>query len=190
LARPWGAEKEYWSSKGKKAMTPNQLPGCLIAILIFSMISGCAYPISKDWRELADPTLTFSQVLENSSRYRGEIVIWGGIISRIRPLSEGTEMIIIQAPLDAGGHPDTRVTMGRFLAKTDQTLDPKIYANGSLVTLAGMITGEKEEELGPMRIPYPVVDILELHLWKKKTWEDLSSLENENLDGADYGGGG
>ncbi len=72
-------------------MTPNKLPGCLISILILSMISSCAYPISKEWRELADPSLTFSQVLENSFRYRGEIVIWGGIIDRIRPLSEGTE---------------------------------------------------------------------------------------------------
>ena len=84
---------------------------------------------------MAASSLTFSQVLENPSRYRGEIVIWGGIIDRIRHLSEGTEMTIIQAPLDAEGHPDTGITMGRFLAKTDQKLDPKIYAKESMVTL-------------------------------------------------------
>lgn len=169
-----GSEKRILDHGGVEGMAANKLAGCLISIFILSMISGCAYPIPKGWRELADPALTFSQVLGTPSRYRGEIVIWGGIIARIRRLSEGTEMTIIQAPLDAGEYPDTRITMGRFLAKTDQTLDPKIYANGSLVTLAGMITGEKEEETGPMRIPYPVVDILALHLWKKNTWEDLS----------------
>ncbi len=169
-------------------MTPNKLPGCLISILILSMISGCTYPISKDWRYLAASSLTFSQVLENPSRYRGEIIIWGGIIDRMRRLSEGTEMTIIQAPLDAEGHPDTGITMGRFLAKTEQKLDPKIYARESMVTLAGMITGEKEEETGPMKIIYPIVDIFELHLWKKKTWEDLTPPENEILDGADDGG--
>jgi len=149
-------------------MASHKFPDLLLCALIVSALAGCAYPISKDLREAASMDLTLSMVVQNPKPYLGSIVIWGGIMFEVMNRPKGTEVTIIQIPLDSGGYPNTRITQGRFIAKTDKSLDPEIYKKGKKITLAGEITGIKEKELGPMKIPYPVVEILELHLWENK----------------------
>jgi outer membrane lipoprotein len=179
---------------GGRAMILAALPGLLICVFFLSMISSCSPPILKDWRELADPSLTFSRVLRNPYQYRGEIVIWGGIIEGVRPIPGGTALRIIETPLRAGGRPDPRITEGRFFARIGRTLDPKVYARGKVVSLAGMITGVNKEP-GRELVLYPVVDVFELHLWEgirlksfpqKWDWEDVPPPENWDWEDFPY----
>jgi outer membrane lipoprotein len=137
----------------------------LIIILFLAGFSGCAYPISQDWRNLADSHLTLAKFLDHPNSYPEAIVIWGGVIARVRSHSEETEMTVIESPLDSRGCPDTRITQGRFLAETERHLNPRVYREGMKVTLAGQILGVTEIESGPMKVPYPVLRVRELHLW-------------------------
>jgi outer membrane lipoprotein len=134
------------------------------------LLSACAYPISKQFREEARKDLTFSTVLQNPTTYRGSVVIWGGVIINTLNRPEGTEITVLQTPLDSGGEPaDEKFSHGRFIAKSPQFLDPEIYKNGRKITVAGEITGQETRPLGAMQYRYPVLVIKELHLWEKET---------------------
>lgn len=134
------------------------------------LLSACAYPISQPFRDEARKDLTFSTVLQNPTTYRGSVVIWGGVIIDTVNRPEGTEITVLETPLDSGGEPgDEEFSRGRFIAKSLQFLDPEIYKNGRKITVAGEITGQETRPLGAMQYRYPVLMIKELHLWKKET---------------------
>jgi len=155
-----------------------------IGILSVSL-GGCAYPISRAWRNEVNPALTFSQVAEKPKAYWGEIVIWGGVVIALQTRSGTTRMLIIQNPLDSRGRPDTRITEGRFIARTGDFIDPERYKRGTRVTLAGEIIGERDVSSGSMKIPYPVVKILELHRWEEK-WGEEMQKKLESFDPGFY----
>jgi outer membrane lipoprotein len=141
----------------------------VFALGIWCLAAGaCAYPISSLVRAEADPNLTLPKVVENPKAYLGFIVIWGGVVSKVFPGTEGTRLLIRQAPLDSQGHPQTRITEGEFIARTPKSLDPLVYRRGLAVTLAGKIEGVEEKNLGVMEYPRPVLRIIELHPWEKK----------------------
>jgi outer membrane lipoprotein len=107
-------------------------------------------------------------VVENPKGYLGSIVIWGGVVSKVSRGAEGTSLLVMQAPLDSKGHPQTRIALGEFIARTSESLDPRVYRKGLTITLAGEIDGVEEKELGPMEYPRPVLRIIQIHPWEKK----------------------
>jgi starvation-inducible outer membrane lipoprotein len=128
----------------------------------------CAHPISSLVRAEADPTLTLPKVLENPKAYLGSIVIWGGVISKVSRGTEGSRLLVIQAPLDSRGYPQTRVTQGEFIAWTSESLDPRVYRRGLTITLAGEIDDVEEKKQSPMEYPLPVLRIIQMHPWEEK----------------------
>jgi outer membrane lipoprotein len=133
------------------------------------LIFGCAYPISKAVRQEAREGPTFSMVLQDPTAYVGSIVLWGGRIIETIPQSEGSEIIVLETPLDYLEEPEAaKYSRGRFIAKSSKLLDPEIYKKGRKITLAGEIVGKEKRPLGKAQYTYPVVMIKELYLWKKK----------------------
>ncbi|MEJ2723323.1 MAG: Slp family lipoprotein [Deltaproteobacteria bacterium] len=140
-----------------------------VLVLCVAAFAGCSYPISQQLRQEARKDLTFPMVLENPTNYIGSIVLWGGSIIETVTLTEGSEIFVLQTPLDHMEVPAaSRHSQGRFIAKSSRFLDPEIYKNGRKITLAGEITGKETRPLGKSQYTYPVVAIKELHLWKKK----------------------
>lgn len=128
--------------------------------------SGCFYPISRPLRQAAAGAPSFAAVLANPDAYQGRIVIWGGVILQTTPTPQGTEVTILQTPLDSWEEPDqARFTQGRFIAKASGFLDPALYARGHRATVAGAIAGKKMELLGMAAYAWPVVEVQELYLW-------------------------
>jgi starvation-inducible outer membrane lipoprotein len=70
--------------------------------------------------------------------------------------------------LDAQEHPLTDVTYGAFVAHTPQSLDPLLFRKGMVITLAGMIDGVDEKELGPEEVPRPLVRVIQIHSWNER----------------------
>jgi outer membrane lipoprotein len=142
----------------------------LIALLLFAA-SGCAYPIAEKYREEAAKDLTFPMVFRDPTAYRGRTVLWGGEIIETTNLQEGTEILILETPLDRRGFPDdAKYSQGRFVAKSPEFLDPAIYKKGMKVTLAGEISGKETRPLGKTSYTYPVVMIKQLYLWNVERW--------------------
>jgi outer membrane lipoprotein len=143
-------------------------PG-LFLFLSIVLISGCSHVISKELRDSAKKELLFPTVQKNPEIYGGETVIWGGVIIQTLNRKEGTEIQILETPLDISEKPeDSESSQGRFIAKTPQYLDPEVYQKGKKITVAGPITGEEVLPLGEIQYTYPVVSITEMHLWKKE----------------------
>ena len=133
------------------------------------LLLGCAsLPISKQLRTEAAKNVTFSMVLENPKAYVGTIVLWGGQIIKTVNLKEGTEIFLLETPLDSYERPEGGFSSrGRFIAKDSNFLDPAVYKKNRWITLAGEVIGEKTEALGKTEYTYPVVAVKQLHLWKR-----------------------
>jgi len=124
--------------------------------------------------------LTYPVVVQNPKDYGGTTVIWGGMISDVRNGDEGGRMAILEAPLNERGNPQLQTIRGTFIAATDRYLDPKVYLRGKKVTLAGGISGQQTKVIGAVQYVYPVVTMLEVHLWDEPLVK-LSEAYKERL---------
>jgi len=128
--------------------------------------SGCVYPISKKIRLEAKSNLTIPMVQKDPAAFAGSTVIWGGIILNTANRPDGSDLAILEMPLDVFGMPQgAEYTRGRFIARSPDFLDPAIYRRGRKITLAGAVAGIVKRPLGKTEYAYPVVTIKELHLW-------------------------
>ncbi len=143
-----------------------------ICFVFLSMVLfGCSYPISKEVRQEARKDLTFSQVLQNPAAYKGSTVIWGGSIIQTINRADGTDILVLETPLERQQRPESeRYSQGRFIVKSRNFLDPEIYKNGRKITVAGDIVGQDSRPLGQVRYNYPVVEAKELYLWNPETY--------------------
>jgi len=139
----------------------------VLLVLLFALLSGCAPVISKDLRNQVDPNLTFQQVLQNPTAYKGAIVVWGGEIIEAVNQNDGTTLIeVFQRSLGWREEPkQTVASQGRFLALADRYLDPYIFRKGRRVTIGGEILGEEIKPLGKMDYHYPLLLCKQIYLW-------------------------
>lgn len=129
----------------------------------------CTHPISKQLRRQAGKdAVPFTAALADPAAGKGRIVLWGGKVVETTNIPNGTEIVVLETPLDFLGVPDAaRASRGRFLARSTQFLDPAIYAPDRDITIAGEIAGAEERPLGQTTYSYPVILVKELHLWEK-----------------------
>ena len=136
-------------------------------LLLLVVLSGCSV-ISGDIRSKADPLLTFELVSPYPAQYAGEIVIWGGYIIENQADHGHNRLVILQTPLSFNQEPKSRDTsQGRFIVRSDQYLDPEVYAKGRAVTVAGRVadfTTNIDDAYGS----YPVLHLLEVYIWKNR----------------------
>ena len=145
---------------------------CALALLLIA--GACTHPISRNLRKEAQKdSIPFTTVLAEPDAAKGKIVLWGGRIIQTTNLKDGSEIIVLETPLDFLGLPDeAESSRGRFIARSTEFLDPAIYSPDRKITLAGKIVGAEERTLGETTYRYPVADIQELYLWEKPGPED------------------
>jgi outer membrane lipoprotein len=139
----------------------------LIQLAIAVIISaGCAPPFSKMLLDKVEKNLPFSELNKAPESHVGKIMMVGGTIVDTKNLQEGTQLEVLQRPLDGEGQPtQTDETGGRFLVVTSQFLDGAVYHRGRSVTIIGEVTGSQVQPLGELQYRYPVLTAKELHLW-------------------------
>ncbi|MEW6674706.1 MAG: Slp family lipoprotein [Nitrospirota bacterium] len=136
--------------------------------LVLFFLPSCAHVISEGLREEAVKEIPFSEIVKNPDAHKGKTVIVGGEIINSRNLKEGTEIEVLQKPLDSQGRPkEVDISEGRFLIFNIGYLDTAIYSRGRKITVAGTIKGKKTLHLGEIEYTYPVIEPKELHLWGK-----------------------
>jgi outer membrane lipoprotein len=142
----------------------------IFSILQFAIIAilsiGCAPPFSKTLLDKVEKRITFSELSKAPENHAGKIMMVGGTIVDTKNLKEGTQIEVLQKPLDSEGRPEmTDETGGRFLAVSQTYLDAAVYHRGRNVTIIGEVTGSKVQPLGEIEYRYPVLTAKELHLW-------------------------
>jgi hypothetical protein len=87
-------------------------------------------------------------VLQNPDGYIAAVVIWAGRIIETLNRKEGTEITVLETPLDYWGRPAAgEFSQGRFIAQTPKFLDLVIYPSGRMITVAGEIIGKETKPL-------------------------------------------
>jgi outer membrane lipoprotein len=146
----------------------------LLLLLISSSLTACAPALSKQFREKAVPPVSFDELLRDPNTHGGSNVILGGYILEVKNMSDGSRVIILQAPLDFQNRPHSRdKSKGRFLALTNKFIDPEIYKKDRKLTVGGRVAGVSAQPLGDRIYRYPVIEIEELYLWaeeKRRDW--------------------
>lgn len=143
----------------------------LLLLTLASIVgaTGCAYPVSKKYRDKVRERVSFTDVREEPEQYKGETVIWGGVILKARNTEDGSELEVLQTPLNFLYEPgDPRESKGRFIAKTPKFLDPEVYDKSKVITVAGTVVGKKAKKLDEAQYTYPVVEIEESYLWERR----------------------
>ncbi|NOY53104.1 MAG: hypothetical protein GXP58_05720 [Deltaproteobacteria bacterium] len=135
------------------------------ALIIYA--AGCAAPVvPPELRGRVNRSVSFSQLVQNPEYYRGTLVVLGGVILSAVNRPQGTEITILQKPLDRGDEPrEVDESYGRFIALYKGYLETKVYSKDRRVTVLGVVSGKEERALGEIRYGYPVITVTKIRLW-------------------------
>lgn len=145
-------------------------------LLLPLFMAGCAHQgVSKESLMLADRTVTYPVLRENPDEFAGKYVHLGGAIAGVRNMASGSEIEVVELPLNRSGKPESgSASGGRFLARGDQFLDPLVFKPGLYISLVGKVKGQKVGLLDNVEYHYPLILIQELHLWKPENFVNTS----------------
>ena len=147
----------------KKGMNLRKGAGLLL-LLVF----GCAAPLSQQARSQVTYTGSFSALAKEAQKFIGETTILGGKIIDVTAATEGSELTILQLPLDQNQRPvDEDRSEGRYLIRFQRFLEPEIYKKGSLITAVAKLTAVEIRAIGQFDFAYPVFQEVELKVWPK-----------------------
>ncbi len=140
-----------------------------IFIILSVFLMSCAHVISKEAVERAAKDIPFNTIRNNTDAYINKTFILGGTIVETKNTKEGTEIEVVQVPVDRYGYLiDRDMSEGRFIIITSRHLDPAIYRNERSITFAGRLTGSRKKILGELEYDYPVFEAKEIFLWKEE----------------------
>jgi len=167
-----------------------------LAMAMLALMAGCASAlvIPEPLEQQVDKAVTFSEVLESPDSYRGKVVVWGGEVLKAKALKGGTQLEVLQLPLDdeQGPVPERMESKGRFLAWQSEFLDPATMTDGTRVTIVGEVTGASVEKMDEADYRYPTLDVKHLHRWEVRQPDDRRSHGPwwGVFGGVGFGGGG
>ena len=143
---------------------------------MLAVTAGCASTsvIPESLEQQVDKSVTFSQVLQSPDSYRGTVVLLGGEVLRAKAMRGGTQLEVLQLPLGDDQEPVTerREFKGRFLAVQKDFLDPATIADGTRVTIVGVITGASVEKMDEADYRFPTLEVKHLHRWDPRQVDD------------------
>ncbi|HMA67080.1 MAG TPA: Slp family lipoprotein [Desulfosalsimonadaceae bacterium] len=147
-------------------MNPKNPLFFLLLLLPAALLAACSVVSSDIRRQAAD--VPFAKIAEDPAAYEGRTVILGGYVAKLENLIDKSRLVVLQAPLDFQDRPGRRRdSRGRFVAVTENFLDPMVYEKGRQVTVAGTISGRSREKVGEYRYAMPVLAAKEIHLWQQ-----------------------
>lgn len=147
----------------------------LLAVLVLS--TACASPrvVPETLEPLVDRAVTFREVVAAPDSYQGKVVVFGGEVLKAKRLKEGTQIELLQLPLDTRERPirDRQQSQGRFLAIQPEFLDPATIAEGTSMTIVGELSMTKVEHLDDIEYRYPVLMVKYLQTWPMSSPESV-----------------
>lgn len=140
--------------------------------ILFLLLLGCSnVPVAI--KEAPQPDWQLGQVNQHPEQHQGEAIRWGGQIIKVENTDTGSLLHIVQFPLNSFGRPDIdKRSQGRFLAQTREFIDPYIYKSGTLITVAGSLSGEKTITVDKKTMTIPVVSIADTYRWVSQRYHD------------------
>ena len=140
----------------------------LVALVLAAVLAGCATSVPPSIRSGEGDALTVAQARESGGQPAGTRVRWGGRILAVHNGPRTTRVEVLSLPLARGGEPQRDDGgRGRFIARVEGFLDPAVYAEDRLLTVYGVLSGVETRPVGEYPYVYPVVDVVDRHLWEE-----------------------
>jgi outer membrane lipoprotein len=140
----------------------------LVGIILIVFVTACTKGISKQARSQVTYSGDFSELQRNPDDYKDEIVLLGGKIIDTKVNADSSEIIVLQLPLGGGDRPDVGdQSMGRFVIRSKQLLDPALYRKGMAITVVGRLVGNETRTIDEFKYNYPVIEPMEVKLWSE-----------------------
>jgi len=180
-------------------MRHRYLPLWVVAYSLF--VLGCSSSpvrIPEALQPQIDQNLTFTEVLTSPGSYRGRLMLLGGEILKAKRLKEGTQVELLQLPLNKDQEPTTDLTrsQGRMLVLHQTSLDPATLTPGMLVTFVGEVSGAIIEKIDEADYRYPTLTVKYWYVWPPATVDSWRSgplygvYGGMGVGGGSRGGGG
>ena len=174
-------------------MWPRFLTLWVVAVSL--VVLGCSSSpvrIPEALQPQIDPNLTFTEVLTSPGSYRGRLMLLGGEILKAKRLKEGTQVELLQLPLNKDQEPTTDLTQsqGRMLVLHQASLDPATLMQGMLVTFVGEVSGAIIEKIDEADYRYPTLTVKHWYVWPPATVNGWRSGPFYGVYGGMGAGGG
>jgi len=132
------------------------LPGCVTSQLVTPEMEA---QIARD--------IPFESLKAEPEKFKGRVVVIGGKVLGAKRLKEGTQIEVLQLPLDKADGPIMNLvnSQGRFLAYQTEFLDPATIPAGTQVSMIAELTGTKTLPLDEVDYTYPTLKIRTLKIW-------------------------
>ncbi len=147
-------------------------PAALAATWLLA--SGCVtselVPTEMEPRIARD--LSFDSLKAEPEKFKGRVVVLGGKVLSAKRLKEGTQIEVLQLPLDKADAPIMTLarSRGRFLAYQEAFLDPATLPAGTAVSMIAEVTGHKTQPLDEVDYTYPTLTIRTLKVWPEQRY--------------------
>ncbi len=168
-----------------------------VAAFILAAACSSQRVVPESLEPLVDRTVTFQEILSAPESYQGKVVVLGGVVLKAKRLKDGTQIELLQLPLDKRERPllDRQQSQGRFLAIRQDFLDPATIVEGSAMTIVGDVSGAKTDYLDDVEYRYPVVTIKHIHPWPAPSYDNAQPRPRFSIGlgggtGVGVGGGG
>lgn len=140
---------------------------CLL-ILTVLVLAGCAGNVPKPIQDAPAGAPSLAEVRANPERFADSRVRWGGTIAEVINREEATLVQVVAKELGSSGRPRASdQSSGRFIARIDGFVDPMVFAEGRLLTVAGTVRGSETLPIGEYAYRFPVVDVESSYLWEE-----------------------
>jgi outer membrane lipoprotein len=164
-------------------------------LIVGTLLSGCASPriVPESMESLVDRTISFQEVLASPESFKGRVLVLGGEVLHAKRLKDGTQIELLQLPLEDGEEPslDRQQSQGRFFALQREFLDPATMVAGTRVTFVGEVSGAKTERLDDIEYRYPILILKHLHVWPAQSYgRQQPGFPIGGYGGMGVGGGG
>ena len=160
----------------------NMIRNCHIGSFKYSLLftvlwlGACASHLPETIKNPPDNNPDFQRVQSNTEKYLSHNVRWGGSIVDIKNQKNGSQLSIVTFPLTDQGKPIiTSSSSGRFIAVSDEFLEPTVYTKDRIVTVVGSVTGSEMRNIGEFPYKYILIKMKHHYLWpveNKSNYDD------------------
>ena len=126
-------------------------------------LAACAPAISTSLQQEAAPQVDFADLSAQPNKYKGQLVILGGLVMSVQPWKDGSLLEVDQRPLNNRLFPVGSASGGTFLVQSEEWLNSNWYVPKSSVVVAGLVEGEQGS--------VPLLKAKEVTLLAPPTWE-------------------
>jgi outer membrane lipoprotein len=146
-------------------------------VILSLIVVGCsssAAGIPETLEPQIDKNVTFTEVLASPESYKGHLILLGGEVLKAKRLKEGTQVELLQLPLNKYQEPTTDLTQsqGRVLVLHQEFLDPATLTPGMLVTFVGEVSGAVIDKMDEVDYRFPTLTVKHWHVWSPATFDD------------------